>query len=371
MKSRALKFLAGATLAFVMAAGARADTLRTTSGYGPSHVMATKVYPELFTKLEEFTDGRWKGVDTPSGLLAPNEMNAGLRDGISDMGPLTFPYHAADYPEAGLVTELSVLGRDNRAVSAAVTEYIVNCADCQKEFRKFGQVYLGSDATTPYAVLSTKPIHTLADMKGMRIRAAGSVFTRFVEALGATPAQMPSDELFEGLSQGVVDATYSSIPELKNARLYDVVGYVIETNQGVFNGVATCNASRLLWDRMDLKDRGALVHATQYAEAVGAYGWREAEAQARAEAEKKGIEFIEPDASLQKAADDFNAKHLTTVIKTLESRGVKNAAEKVATYKALVDKWTDLVKSVNTPDEYAELRYKEIWSKVDLSKYGQ
>lgn len=371
MKSNAVKFLAGAAIALVMAAAAKADTLRTTSSFGPSHVMATKIYPEIIKKFKEFTDGRWDGVDTPSGLLAPNEMNTGLRDGISDMGPLLMPYFAADYVESGLVTELSVLGKDNRAIGGAVTEYLVNCAECQAEFKKFGQVYLGADVTTPYAFLSTKPIRTLADMKGLRIRAAGSVFTRFVESLGATPAQMPANELFEGLSQGVVDATYSSIPDLKNARLFDVVKYVTETNQGVFNGAATASASAILWNRLDAKDRDALVRATQYGAAKGIEGWRVSEREAREEGKQKGIEFITPDATLQKAADEFTAKHLETVAATLEARGVKNAAEKVAKYRALVEKWTDLIKNVNTADEYAELRYKEVWSKVDLSKYGQ
>ncbi|MCB1384142.1 MAG: C4-dicarboxylate TRAP transporter substrate-binding protein [Notoacmeibacter sp.] len=362
--------LAGAALA-VLAASAHAETIRATSAFGPSHVQATKVYPRLFEKLKEFTDGRWDGQDTPSGLVAPNEMNAGLRDGVTEMGPVILPYFAADYPESILVGELSVIGRDNRAIAGAVTEYIVNCAECQAEFKKFGQVYMGADTTTLYAFLSTKPIRKLDDMKGLRIRTAGAVFTRIVEALGGTPAQMPANELFEGLSQGVIDATYSSIPDLKNARLYDVVKYVTEINQGVFNAAATNNVSRMLWDRMSAEDRAALVHAAQYGQATGIAGWRETEVEARAEGAKKSIEFITPDASLTDAANAFTAEHLKTVAETLEKRGVKDAAAKVAKYTALVEKWEGLVKDLKTTDDYAELRYQEIWSKVDFATYGQ
>ena len=369
-KTLVKSLLAGAALA-VLTASANAETLRTTSAFGPAHVQATKVYPRLFEKLKEFTGGRWDGQDTPSGLLAPNEMNAGLRDGVSDMGPVILPYFAADYPESILVGELSVIGRDNRAIAGAVTEYIVNCAECQAEFKKFGQIYLGADATTLYAFLSTKPIRNLDDIKGLRIRTAGAVFTRIVESLGGTPAQMPSSELFEGLSQGVIDATYSSIPDLKNARLYDVVKYVTEINQGVFNAAATNNASKMLWDRMSVEDRDALVHAAQYGQALGIEGWRESETEARAEGAKKGIEFITPDQAMLDAANNFTTEHLKTVAATLEGRGVKDAAAKVEKYKALVEKWEGLVKDAKTPDDYAELRYKEIWSKVDFSTYGQ
>lgn len=207
MKLTTLGAIAFAAAALTTAA--TAEEIRATSSFGPKHVLATDGYPALFAKLEQSTDGRWTGNDTPAGLLAPNEMNAGLRDGISEMGPIILPYFAADFPESNMVGELSILGSDNRAIASAVTEYIATCAECQAEFAANGHVFLGLDATTNYQFLSTRPIHSLKDMEGLRIRTAGSVFTRFVESLGAEPAQMASSELFEGLSSGVIDATYS------------------------------------------------------------------------------------------------------------------------------------------------------------------
>lgn len=361
-----------AVIAATMIGGiAQADTIRATSGFGPSHVLATDVYPALFTKLSELTDGKWTGKDTASGLLAPNEMNTGLRDGITEMGAIILPYFAADYPESGLVAELSMLGVDNRVISSAATEYIATCNECLKEFSKAGQIYLGSDSTTTYEFLSTKPIRTLEDMKGLRIRTAGSVFTRLVEALGAEPVQMPASELFEGLSQGVLDATYSSIPDLKNARLYDVVTYVTEIHQGVFNGAATTNVSKILWKKMDAADRKALVSAAQYAQVVGVKGWRDTEAEARSVGTEKDIEFITPDAALLDAAVTFGKNHLVSVADTLEGRGVTNAAEKVERYKALIKKWTALIDKDLSLEELAELRDSEIWSKIDLATYQQ
>lgn len=372
MKKTLIKALAGVALVALATGAAQAETIRATSGFGASHVVATKVYPALFSKLKELTDGRWDGKDTPSGLLSPKEMNAGLRDGVTEMGAIILPYFAADYPESGLVAELSVLGTDNRAISGAVTEYIMNCKECLAEFGKFGQVYLGADATSTYEFLSTKPIRNLEDMKGIRIRTAGSVFTRFVESIGGVAVQMPANELFEGLSQKVLDATYSSVPDLKNARLYDVVTYVTQIHQGVFNAAATTNVSKSLWARMSVDDRKALASAAQYAQATGVYGWRETEKEAMAEGKKKGIEFITPGADLTAAATAFTAEHLKGVVAKLEGKGVKNAAEKVEVYKALIAKWHKLVAGIDdTPEALAELRISEIWDKVDYSTFGK
>lgn len=370
MTKRLTMILAGAAAAALLSGFAKADTIRATSGFGPSHVLATDVYPELFEKLSEFTDGRWSGQDTPSGLVAPNEMNSGLRDGVTEMGALLLPYFVADYPESGLPSELSILGTDLRAVSSAVTEYIVTCEDCLAEFARNGQVYLGSDATPPYDFLSNVAIRTAGDVKGVRIRTGSPLYTSFVEALGGVPVQMQASELFEGLSQGVLDATFSSTPELINARLADVVKFVTEINEGRFNGAAITNVSAILWQRMAPEDRQALARAAQYAIAVGLTGWQQSAEEARKIAKEQGIEYLEPDASLLEARKTFNEKHLAEAASILESRGVTDAAAKIERYKALVEKWDELVKNVKTADELAELRYKEIFSKLDYDSFG-
>lgn len=366
--------LASAVTASVLtlsATAVQADTIRAVSGFGPAHVLATTAYPRMSEKLQEFTNGKWKVRDTPSGLLGIAEMNDGLKNGVADMGTIIMPYFAADYPESALVAELSIIGNDNRAISSAVTEYISTCNECIAEFKKNGQIYTGSDATTTYELLTTKPVRSTEDLKGMRVRTAGSVFTRFVSDLGAVAVQMPSSEIFEGLSSGVIGGSYSSAPDLKNARLYDVVKYVTNIHQGTFNASALPNVTTKLWSKMDNNERQALVHAAQYAQVASVFGWRNTLDEVQVEGKKSGIEFIEADDSLKAAAAKFREEHLSTVAETLTARGVVNAQEKVDRYLELVTKWHELVKDVKTPDELAELRYQEIWAKRDLSQYGQ
>ncbi len=371
MKIRMLSLTVAAASMLAMAVpSVQAKTIRAVSGFGPAHVLATTAYPKMSEKLQEFTNGEWKIRDTPSGLLSIGEMNEGLKNGVAEMGTIIMPYFAADYSESALVAELSIVGTDNRAISSAVTEYISTCNECLAEFKANGQVYTGSDATVTYELLTTKPVRNSADLKGMRIRTAGSVFTRFVSDMGGVAVQMPSSELFEGLSSGVLDGTYSSTPDLKNSRLYDVVKYVTNIHQGVFNASAFPNIGSKLWSKMDEKERQALVHAAQYAQVASIYGWINTLEEATREGKKAGIQFLEPDDSLKAKAAQFKKDHLATVAKTLEERGVKNAQAKVDRYIALVEKWSKLVASVSSEDELAELRYQEIWAKRDLSHYG-
>ncbi|MDO5620337.1 MAG: C4-dicarboxylate TRAP transporter substrate-binding protein [Paracoccus sp. (in: a-proteobacteria)] len=360
--------LTAATIAMLMAGGAWADTIRATSGFGPAHVLATDIYPEINARLSEFTGGAWDLNDTPSGLVAPNEMSAGLRDGVTEMGTLLLPYFPADYPEAALPAELAFLGSSNAVSSSAVTEYVATCTECQAEFARNGQVYLGSDATPVYNLLTTKPIRSAADMRGTRIRTGAPLYAAFVEKMGGVAVQMPSSELFESLSQGVIDGTFSGTHEIIANRLGDVVKYVTEVEQGMFNSSAPGGVSAMLWDRMSAEDRQALARATQYGIAKGLAAFmRDAEA-AR---EVAGLEFIPADETLKTAQEQFNAEYLANVAATLESRGVTDAQAKVDRYKALIEKWEGLIQPGMTPEQIGQLRYDEIFAKLDLATYGQ
>ncbi|TKW65056.1 MAG: C4-dicarboxylate ABC transporter substrate-binding protein [Paracoccus denitrificans] len=347
---------------------ANADTIRATSGFGPAHVLATDMYPEINTRLQEFTGGNWDLHDTPSGLVAPNEMNTALRDGVTDMGALLLPYFPADYPESTLPSELSFLGSSGAVVSAAVTEYLATCSDCQAEFVRNGQVYLSTDVTPVYNFLTIKPVRSAADMQGMRIRTGAPLYAAFVEKMGGIAVQMPSSELFEGLSSGVIDGTFSGNHEIVANRLGDVVKYVTEIEQGVFNGSASGTASGLLWSRMSPEDRQALARAAQFGSAQALAAFDRDAAKAR---EVEGLEFIPADDTLKQAQEEFNAEYLANVAATLESRGVTDAQAKVDRYQALVEKWEGLITPDMTSDQMGQLRYDEIFAKLDLAGYGQ
>lgn len=365
---KTMTLLALASGLTVAAQAATADTIRATSGFGPAHPIAVHEYPETNLRLQEFTDGRWDLQDTPAGLVAPNEMSSALRDGVTEYGALLMPYFPAEFPEAALPAELSILGRDNFVVSSAVTEYIVTCEPCQQEFQRNGQVYLGSDTTPVYNFLTVEPIRSADDLRGKRIRTGAPLFAGFVASLGGEAAQIPSSELFESLSQGVISGTLSGTHEIIANRLGDAIDYVTEIEMGFFNSAATATASRMLWDRMTPEDREALARASQYGVSKGLFGFN---ADAAAAREVEGIEFIPADETLIAARDAYIADHLSKVAQILTDRGVADAQAKIDRYTALIEKWEGLIPQDVTHEQLAELRHTEIFAKLDFATYGQ
>ncbi len=347
---------------------AQADTIRATSGFGPSHPIAMHIYPEISTRLEEFTGGEWDLRDTPAGLVAPNDMSSGLRDGVTEFGTLLMPYFPAEFPEAALPSELSILGSNNLVVSAAVTEYVATCAECQAEYTGGGKVYLGSDASPPYNLLTVTPVRSVSDMQGLRIRTGAPLYARLVDEMGGEATQISSSELFESLSQGVINGTFSGDHEIIANRLGDVIKYVTEMEEGMFNGAAPATAGSMLWMRMSPEERQALAKASQYGLVKGLYGFNEDAAKAR---EIDSIEFIPLDDTLLAAKESYNETHMAQAAEILTERGVTDAQAKIDRYTALIEKWEGLITPDMSYEDLAELRYEEIFAKIDLGSYGQ
>ena len=50
-----------------------------------------------------------------------------------------------------------------------------------------------------------QPVRTMADLKGLKLRAPTRQTNKFLAALGATPVAMPVPQVGEALAKGVID----------------------------------------------------------------------------------------------------------------------------------------------------------------------
>lgn len=81
-----------------------------------------------------------------------------------------------------------------------------------------------------YGMASTKPIRSLEDLKGMKMRTTqGKYPVAFWKALGVNPVPLPWGEVFAAIKQGVVDGT-DQTPVATAIRLADVTKYFTRTN---------------------------------------------------------------------------------------------------------------------------------------------
>lgn len=136
-----------------------------------------------------------------------------------------------------------------------------------------------------------KPIKTLADMKGLKIRVQQSdLFVSMVEALGANPTPMPYGEVYTALKTGIVDAAENNWPSYESSRHFETAKYYNLSEHSLAPEVLVF--SKRVWDTLS-KDEQALLRKTAK-ESVPYMRklWDEREVQSRKTVEAAGSQTV-------------------------------------------------------------------------------
>jgi TRAP-type C4-dicarboxylate transport system substrate-binding protein len=75
---------------------------------------------------------------------------------------------------------------------------------------------------------ATKPVRTMEDLKGLKIRTPTAVVGDLLQILGATPVGMPVTQIYESMSQRVIDGFVLPFEALGPFKLYEVTKYHTE-----------------------------------------------------------------------------------------------------------------------------------------------
>lgn len=75
----------------------------------------------------------------------------------------------------------------------------------------YGMHLIAAAAFPLESIPSTKPIETIEDFGGLKIRAPQGMVYNIFERIGATPVNLPGSEVYTGLEKGVIDAADSTV----------------------------------------------------------------------------------------------------------------------------------------------------------------
>jgi len=108
---------------------------------------------------------------------------------------------------------------------------------------------LGLSAMDPKSIfLAKKPVHSLKDLKGMKIRCQGIVETKTIESLGAVPVAFPITELYTALERGTVDGTLIAAAPIYSFRFDQVLKHA--TDVGLGCGTFFMVMNRKTWESL-------------------------------------------------------------------------------------------------------------------------
>lgn len=152
-----------------------------------------------------------------------------------------------------------------------------------------GLAFYDSGARSLYT--ATKPVKSLADVSGMKIRVQQSdLFVAMVEALGANPTPMPYGEVYTALKTGIVDAAENNFPSYESSRHFEAAKYYTMTEHSMAPEVLVF--SKVIWDTLTPEDQAMIRKAAKESVPHMRKLWDEREGKARAAVEAAGTEII-------------------------------------------------------------------------------
>ena len=223
------------------------------------------------TTLPEKSGGKVKGE-----IQGFNEMGLKgaeivrlMEQGVIDFGATVLGYLAADDPrnEAIDLAGLSPDVQTARRVSESYKPVLAELYDKEYDIKLL--------AVVPYSaqvLFCNRPIASLADLEGAKVRTANRTLAEFMEAVGATGVTMAFSEVVPSMQKGVIDCAITGSLSGYSAKWTEVSTHIYELPLGWSQVIMAVSNSK--WNSLDDSVKTLI---TEQVDALADEIWRNAE----------------------------------------------------------------------------------------------
>jgi len=192
----------------------------------------TRAIEATCLEIEKRTGGRVKHEFYWAGSLvkAMDSLEAIKAGTAQGGGAPDIVYHPAQFPIWQFGMLQFTIGPDIPAAMKAAYEMYQTFPELKDEMDKQGVKFLNT-YLYPTTIISTKPINKLEDLKGLRVRAVGSIAKWFAKE-GGTASGITFYEVTEALARGTIDATIGYLYAHYAYKFHDYCKYWVSTPIG-------------------------------------------------------------------------------------------------------------------------------------------
>jgi TRAP-type C4-dicarboxylate transport system substrate-binding protein len=264
--------IAAAALAGCMFASSAAQAQSPTTlsfnwegAYGRANILVWPFRPggRYETLVTQHTNGSVK-LDIKEKLFGIMDSAYAIGDGRVQMGTQSIPAASGTYPLldfGGIPGLFSAMPEGAVEYAAALTDPKM-MAEVDAYTKSAGFKVLGAAISLANnALWGNKPIRTLADFKGVKMRASGRTQTAALRAVGGSPVTLSMAEIEEALSRGTVDAIMTSKSFGAERGLMPMAKYVsVWPITPIFAQFVAINLKA--WDKLDARQKDGLMRAS-------------------------------------------------------------------------------------------------------------
>ncbi len=147
---------------------------------------------------------------------------------------------------------------------------------------------------SPYQIIANKPIKSVADAKGKRLRSGGGQWTAIIESWGAIPVQMATPEVYGSLERGLIDGIVVGVASATAFKFQEVAKYVTLINMGTSSSYFAMNLKFYNKLTKDIQKVINDLFDEQSKKGLGGKYFDDLEKVAMEDWTKKGVQFYTP-----------------------------------------------------------------------------
>lgn len=226
MKLRWMSALALALAAWSVQA--QEVTLKVHFHLPPTSFANTLFITPWCEKVAKESNQRIKCQIYPSMQLGgtPAQLYEQVRDGVADVVWTLPGYTAGRFPSMEAF-ELPFMMVDAEATSKALWEYAQ--LHGQTEFKDVKPLAFHVHGPGVFH-MAGKPIRSMADLRGLKLRAPTRLTNKYLAMLGATPVSMPVPQVGDALSKGVIDGAVVPYEVVPSVKIHELAKFHSETD---------------------------------------------------------------------------------------------------------------------------------------------
>lgn len=335
MKSKMVAFAALGSLLLLPAGSANAQlVLNANTWVPPSHHMVSEIMMRFCADAETATQGRVKCNLLPKAVVGPPQTFDAVRDGLADISFIVPGYTPGRFVLTDAI-EFPFQGETSEATSVAYQR--VHDKMLAKYDEHKGVKVLAVFTHGPGQIFNIKrPIASLKDLEGMKIRVGGGMVNEIAKVLGTVPMLKPAPESYELLAQGVADGVFFPKEAAFGFKLVPLLKHVTFIPGGLFCTSFTLIMNEAAWKKISPADQAAIEKLTGEPLArIAGKAWDKADARGEQAIRDAKIPIVTADAKfVAEIKQRLNGLEQEWITKA-KAKGVDGAAVREAVNKEL------------------------------------
>lgn len=309
--------------------------LKLSHGLSTMHNLHVNVFVPFAKELEQRTKGRAKITIYPSESLGKIKDQYDLvLQGVTDMAWFVPAYTTGRFPLTS-VMELPMHVPSAKVGSRVIWELYDKYL--KADYPGIKIITLCTDGPGQLHMVK-KPVRTLEDIKGLRIRSSGVEQTALLRELGASPLTIPIADVYDALQKGMADGAVFDFSAIVDFKLHELMRYHTIANMYVLPFGMVMNQK--VWDGLpaDIQKAITEISGAHMSEVAGA-SFDKYDSLGREAAKRVKAEIITLSPQEQKRWDDRASPIIEKWIASVEAKGAPGKKIYEET-RSLVDKYS-------------------------------